>query len=202
MPGNRTIYKGESFKVGTPSRTDYKFLGWATEPNGSVKYQGDTTYTFKETQTLYAIWELQNTSKYFSWSASSWSAGTKTVGTDTFDSTRYIKSITINSKGGNWGMWYDKYFEFIVKVQDENGNWKDIYYRRDPSSGNYTWNKGQNRVSSGSQTINLNGNYKAYACYFYISHEDDTDGYWNWIYWDSGHDGSAFCEYTINVQYK
>ena len=201
MPGNRTIYKGESFKVGTPSRTDYKFLGWATEPNGSVKYQGDTTYTFKENQTLYAIWELQNTSKYFSWSASSWSAGTKTVGTDTFDSTRYIKSITINSKGGNWGMWYDKYFEFIVKVQDENGNWKDIYYRRDPSSGEYTWNEGKNRVSSGSQTINLNGNYKGYECYFYISHKDDSDGCFDWG-WKYGHDGSAFCEYTINVQYK
>ena len=201
MPGNRTIYKGESFKVGTPSRTDYKFLGWATEPNGSVKYQGDTTYTFKENQTLYAIWELQNTSKYFSWSASSWSAGTKTVGTDTFDSTRYIKSITINSKGGNWGMWYDKYFEFIVKVQDENGNWKDIYYRRDPSSGEYTWNEGKDRVSSGSQTINLNGNYKGYECYFYISHKDDSDGCFDWG-WKYGHDGSAFCEYTINVQYK
>lgn len=41
-----------------PTRTGYRFLGWATSSTGAVAYQPGGQYTANAGATLYAIWEL------------------------------------------------------------------------------------------------------------------------------------------------
>ncbi len=40
-----------------PTRVGYKFLGWSTSENGSVKYKPGEKYTEDKNITLYAVWE-------------------------------------------------------------------------------------------------------------------------------------------------
>lgn len=44
-----------------PTRSNYAFLGWATDPSAtSVSYLAGATYTAEESTTLYAVWQERN----------------------------------------------------------------------------------------------------------------------------------------------
>ena len=58
-PEGQTKYKGISLGLtnSAPSRSDYKFKGWATSPDGEVVYKRGAKYTEDADITLYAVWE-------------------------------------------------------------------------------------------------------------------------------------------------
>lgn len=60
-PGSQTKYAGSCITLSSakPTRTAYKFLGWATSPSGEVAHQPGASYTANGSATLYAVWELQ-----------------------------------------------------------------------------------------------------------------------------------------------
>ena len=62
-PSSQTKNYGSSIKLSTtePTRTNYKFKGWATSANGSVVYASGATYSSNSSITLYAVWELAYT---------------------------------------------------------------------------------------------------------------------------------------------
>ena len=60
-PSAQTKYQGETLTLSTvePTLTNYKFLGWNTQSDGSgTYYQPGASYTANAAVTLYAIWEL------------------------------------------------------------------------------------------------------------------------------------------------
>ena len=59
-PSNQTKSYGVDLKLSStiPTRTDYKFKGWATSSSGAVAYQPGDTYTGNSDIILYAIWEV------------------------------------------------------------------------------------------------------------------------------------------------
>lgn len=58
VPGQQTKWYGETLKLSStkPTRTGYKFAGWATSASGSVAYQPGANYTANAAVTLYAKW--------------------------------------------------------------------------------------------------------------------------------------------------
>ncbi len=58
-PNSNTKWYGQTLtlRAGIPTRTGYKFKGWATSPTGAVKYQPLGKYTANASATLYAVWE-------------------------------------------------------------------------------------------------------------------------------------------------
>lgn len=55
----QTVNSGEetALKTNTFTRTDYKFLGWATTSGGAVQYRDADSVTLSKDLTLYAVWE-------------------------------------------------------------------------------------------------------------------------------------------------
>lgn len=50
---------GELYALPIPTRTDYNFLGWSTNPSSTtVDYPPGVSYTVRQPLTLYAVWEL------------------------------------------------------------------------------------------------------------------------------------------------
>ncbi len=58
-PGKQTKIYGKPLILSTiePTKGGYNFCGWATEPNGLVKYKPGSIYTEERDITLYAVWE-------------------------------------------------------------------------------------------------------------------------------------------------
>lgn len=58
-PSSQTKWHGENLtlRAGSPTRTGYDFLGWATSSTGSVAYQPGETYSSNASRTLYAKWQ-------------------------------------------------------------------------------------------------------------------------------------------------
>lgn len=59
---------GENISLWTvvPTRKDYKFIGWDTDPNASYgSYWYGATYSGNESVTLYAIWKFEDFKSYF-----------------------------------------------------------------------------------------------------------------------------------------
>ena len=52
----KTYGKDLTLRTAKPTRSGYTFLGWATSPDGEVKYQPGGTYTKNAKVTLYAVW--------------------------------------------------------------------------------------------------------------------------------------------------
>jgi len=52
------IYGSTYGTLPIPTKPDYDFIGWFTEPNGGIQIQSDTSVEILEDQTLYAHWEL------------------------------------------------------------------------------------------------------------------------------------------------
>lgn len=58
---SQTNYYSYSIILPTPSRTGYKFKGWATTNGGAVSYNGGASYTVTANATLYAVWGVTYT---------------------------------------------------------------------------------------------------------------------------------------------
>lgn len=58
-PGAQTKWYGENLTLSStkPTRTGYKFQGWATSSGGSVAYASGASYTANASVTLYAVWK-------------------------------------------------------------------------------------------------------------------------------------------------
>ena len=58
-PSSQIKYSGVSLKLSStiPTRANYTFKGWSTNPSGSVVYAAGGTYTANASATLYAVWE-------------------------------------------------------------------------------------------------------------------------------------------------
>ena len=59
-PSSQTKWHGETLTLSStrPTRSNYKFLGWATSASGDVAYQPGDSYTTNAAATLYAKWQL------------------------------------------------------------------------------------------------------------------------------------------------
>lgn len=62
-PSSQTKWHGETLTLSStkPTRTNYKFKGWATSSGGSVAYAASGKYTANAGVTLYAVWEATAT---------------------------------------------------------------------------------------------------------------------------------------------
>ena len=62
-PGQQTKKYGVALTLSTtkPTRTNYKFKGWAKTASGAVAYASGASYTANAAITLYAVWELSYT---------------------------------------------------------------------------------------------------------------------------------------------
>lgn len=62
-PGQQTKTYGVVLTLSStkPTRTNYKFKGWAKTASGAVAYAAGASYTANATITLYAVWELAYT---------------------------------------------------------------------------------------------------------------------------------------------
>lgn len=62
-PASQTKTHGQDLILTSaiPTRSNYAFLGWATDPSAtSVSYLAGATYTAEESTTLYAVWQERN----------------------------------------------------------------------------------------------------------------------------------------------
>lgn len=66
-PSSQTKSYGQSLTLSstTPTRSDYTFLGWVTDPNATVvEYAPGDEYTLNKDITLYALWTLSHVHDY------------------------------------------------------------------------------------------------------------------------------------------
>ena len=57
-PANVVTMSGNSFKLPTPAKSGYTFLGWALSSNAtSAYYQPGSSFSVKSSSTLYAVWK-------------------------------------------------------------------------------------------------------------------------------------------------
>ena len=175
MPQNQTIYKGESLNVGTPSRKNYAFKGWSTERNGSVVYKAGTSYTFKQSQTLFAVWKL--TSADYSGSSSTpdaLSSDWRTCGNEIwFGEGRKITRIYGSIGMGANDMWSDRFFS--LAMDGYNGSdWVTIW--GPANSDKFKWNFGKDRSYWQNVDIWPNTTYYAIRVRYRYSTSIDSGG--------------------------
>ena len=100
-PGKQTKYHGVSINLqsGVPTRSGYKFMGWATSSTGSVAYNPGQVYTGNPTNglTLYAVWHRNPTINKYSSSSSATQYQNATTYSVTYSSIILYDSATVSS---------------------------------------------------------------------------------------------------------
>ena len=81
-PGNQTKYYGQTLTLSSirPTRSNYKFLGWATSATASsAQYQPGGSYTANAAVTLYAVWSLNSFTVTYNANGGSGAPGSQTT---------------------------------------------------------------------------------------------------------------------------